>query len=276
MQLLERNSYFKLIAPLKKVTFNNLFARSVIEHCVSGKIYVDDNKKPETFYVIHPYGMSLLFGNWNNKDFNDSFRDYALNLNKTRERHEWMQAFPHDWNAVLNELFKDCIIKSSDNIENKEYGMIELNTRINFQFNKDKYLKNRKNKTSTDYTIFQTDKQVFGEMKGTVVPSHFWDSADDFCKNGVGFSLFYGNKLISTAYSAYIHDHKLELGIETVEEFRGKGFAQSACRALIDFCIENDYEPIWSCRIENTGSYNLALKLGFEPCKEIPYYRLSK
>lgn len=35
-------------------------------------------------------------------------------------------------------------------------------------------------------------------------------------------------------------------------------------------------EPIWSCRLENTGSYKLAQKIGFLPTAEIPYYRLSK
>lgn len=31
-----------------------------------------------------------------------------------------------------------------------------------------------------------------------------------------------------------IHDYQLELGIETVEGFRGKGFAQHTCSTLID------------------------------------------
>ena len=113
-------------------------------------------------------------------------------------------------------------------------------------------------------------------MKGSVVPFYFWDSEDDFLKNGVGFSLFYKDKLSSTAYSSYIHDDKLELGIETVEEFRGKGFAEYTCSALIDYCIENNFEPVWACRLENIGSYKLAQKIGFIPSAEIPYYRLSK
>jgi len=112
-------------------------------------------------------------------------------------------------------------------------------------------------------------------MKGSVAPSSFWDSADDFFENGIGFSLFYENKLASTAFSAFIHDDKLEIGIETIEAFRGKGFVKYVCSSLIDYCLENGYEPIWSCRKENINSYKLAQKLGFEPIKEIPFYRLS-
>jgi RimJ/RimL family protein N-acetyltransferase len=68
----------------------------------------------------------------------------------------------------------------------------------------------------------------------------------------------------------------LEIGIETAEEFRRKGFAEIVCEAIIEYCIANKYEPVWSCRLENSGSYILAQKMGFEPIYKIPYYRLSK
>lgn len=276
MKLLEKEDYNKLTEPFKKVTINNLFARSVIEHKVSGKIFVDNPDSPKTYYVVHPYGMTLLFGESNNVEFNNSFRNYALNINHVRDKHEWMQAFPNNWDNVLNELFNDCLIKSAENKTKKETGIIELNTRVNFKFGHDKYLNFKKTNLAPEIKIVRTDRQIFRDMKGSVVPFYFWDSEDDFLNNGVGFSLFYNGKLASTAYSSYIHDDKFELGIETVEEFRGKGFAEYTCSAIIEYCLENNYEPIWSCRLENIGSYKLAQKIGFIPSAEIPYYRLSK
>lgn len=276
MKLLDKNSYYKLTEPLKKVSINNLFARSVVEQCVEGTIYVDNYDNPQTYYVIHPYGMSLLFGNWQNDEFNSSFKEYALNTVHNRDKHEWMQAYPDNWDSVLNNLFKDCLINSSNNIEKKENGIIELNTRVNFKFNSEKYLNFRKKLDFSNLHIVRTDKIIFNEMKGSVVPLYFWNDSESFLKNGIGFSLFYENKLASTVYSSFIHDKKLEFGIETIEEFRGKGLAQYTCSALIDYCIENNYEPIWACRLENSASYRLAQKLGFEPVLEIPYYRLSK
>lgn len=276
MILLEKKNYYKLTEPLKQVSINNFFARAVVEHSVSGKVYVNDCDNPRTYYVVHPYGISLLFGDWNNEKFNNNFMDYSLNINRIRVKYEWMQAFPNNWDMVLQELFKDCLIKSSDNIENRENGIIELNTRINFKFNIARYLDFKKKNIAADIKIVRTDKQIFKDMKGSVVPSYFGDSADDFTDKGVGFSLSHENKLTSTAYSAFINDNKLELGIETVEEYRGRGFAQYACSALIDYSIENNLEPIWACRLENNSSYKLAQKLGFEPVLEIPYYRLAK
>jgi GNAT superfamily N-acetyltransferase len=187
-----------------------------------------------------------------------------------------MQVFPDDWNHVLKALFNDSLIKSAENKMKKETGIIELNTRVNFTFDYGRYLNFRKTNLVPDLKIIRTDGKIFSAMQGSVVPFYFWKSADDFLENGVGFSLFYKGELASTAYSSFIHDNKLELGIETVEKLRGKGFAEYTCSALIDYCIENNYEPVWACRLENIGSYKLAQKIGFTPSALIPYYRLSK
>jgi GNAT superfamily N-acetyltransferase len=273
MYLLDKADFSKAIGSLRTVAINTLFARFVIERKVSGKIYVDDLNNPATYYVIHPYGMSLLFGDCKNETFNNAFAEYALNKNKPRNAFEWMQAFPYEWNDKLAMLFGDNLVGSKTNTN--ESGVIELNTRVNFKFVLEKYL-NREIKTMSNIEIIRTNEKTFNSMNGTVVPKHFWDNSDDFANNGIGFSLFCNKQLAATAYSAYRHEDKLELGIETVAEFRKQGFAEMVCSALIDYCIENKYEPVWACRLENTGSYILAQKLGFEPTIKIPYYRLSK
>jgi RimJ/RimL family protein N-acetyltransferase len=60
-----------------------------------------------------------------------------------------------------------------------------------------------------------------------------------------------------------------------VEQYRGKGLALHACSALIDYCLEYNYEPVWACRLENYASYKLAQKLGFDPVLYMPYYKLN-
>ena len=113
-------------------------------------------------------------------------------------------------------------------------------------------------------------------MMGSVVPQFFWNNADDFITDGIGYSLIEKDKIAATAYSAFVHGDKLEIGIETVEQFRGKGYAEKVCAKLIDYCLERNIEPIWSCKFENQASFKLAQKLGFEPTIMIPFYRLSK
>ena len=275
MVLLHQNDYDKVLSHVNKVLINNLFARSVVEHKVPGKVFVDNYDNPATFYVVHPYGMSLLFGNSTNPEFNSKFLRYSLNLDKSRNQHEWMQAFPNQWEGVLNDLYSGYLINSQDNADNRETGIIELNTRVLFKFNRSRYLKTKTKVLPDHCHVVFTNERIFNEMTGAVIPKNFWDSYNDFFKTGAGFTVLHNQEIASTAFSAYVIDNMLEIGIESVAQFRGRGFAQVACSALIDFCIENNYEPVWSCRLENRSSLILAEKLGFEVYRKLPYYRLS-
>ncbi len=108
------------------VSINNLFARAVVEKKVCGSIFVNEIECPETFYVIHPYGMSLLFGKSDNYEFNKLFREHALNTKKQRTKFEWMQAFPGTWDIVLKKLFEGNSIQSIANMSKIESGIIEI------------------------------------------------------------------------------------------------------------------------------------------------------
>lgn len=92
---------------------------------------------------------------------------------------------------------------------------------------------------------------------------------------GMGFTAYSPEDCpISTAFAAYVIGNKFEIGIETREEFRGQGYAESVCSHMIDYCLEKGYEPVWGCNSGNTGSWKLANKLGFEEVARRPYYRL--
>lgn len=273
---LPRNSYHLLSESLKEVKVNTLFARFVLEHKVTGKVYVNRQENPSVFYIEHPYGMSLLFGDTGDEAFNRRFLEYALNTDGNRKHYVWMQAWPKTWNDRLDSLLGEKLVQAGNPENEVHKNIVELNTRVNFRFNPDKYRRFRQTLTGKNYEIVRTDEKMYVAMAGSVVPCHFWDSANEFVKSGVGFSLFYEGKLATMAFSAFIFEGLLELGMETFPEYRGKGLAQWACSTLIYYCMEHNYEPIWSCRMENIPSYNLAQKLGFEPTLTLPYYRLSR
>lgn len=275
MKQLDRELYPELIEQVRGVPFNNLFARAVFEKSITGKIYVDNVQYIKTAYIYHPYGMSLLLGENTNILFNRHFKEYALNNEKERKHIEWMQTYPRTWDNTLSELFGCKLISSADCTSDHESGLVELNTRVNFKFNKTAYLSRRTENTNPDIRIAETDRQMYREMKGTVIPKFFWDNEDDFFKNGKAYCLLYKGKLASMAFASFKFENKFELGIETGPEYRGKGLAELVCSMLIGWCLEKNYEPVWACRKENTSSYRLALKLGFHPVLELPYYRLS-
>jgi len=274
MVLLTPTDYYKAANSLNNLPINHLFALSIIEQKVNGKIYADETENPSTFLFVHPYGMSLLTGNKNNEDFNAEFKKYALNSDKSRTKTEWLQAFPALWNKKLSLLFGNSIIPEKENTGIDKASNIELSTRVNFKFDEEKYKAFKASFEFKSHQIVRTTKQLFEEMNGTVVPKYFWNNAGDFYNNAVGYSLLYNGQLASTAFAAFIIGNELELGIETVADYRGKGLALYTCSALIDYCIENNLEPVWACRLENTNSYKTAQKLGFEVSALLPFYKL--
>jgi len=275
MILLNKSEYNKILLPLKEVVINHLFAEAVLLGHANGKVYVDQAMNPTSFYVCHPYGMSLLFGDTRNEKFNIWLLEYALNNLKTRNSYEWLQAFPETWNHIIQTHWKEHLIKQEDNYNLIDEHRIEVNTRVNFKFNKTTYLQFKDKHPLENGSVIRTTDKIFEDMEGSVIPRRFWENSVDFLNRAIAFSVLEGDKVAATAFSAFLIGNQLEIGIETSEGFRGKGYALAACSALIDYCLEFNYEPVWGCKLENTASYLLSQKLGFEPVIYWPFYRLN-
>ena len=275
MILLPVHKYSVLEEQIKEVQRNVLFARSVVEKHLSGIIYVDNVNEPRTSLIAHPYGMLLLMGDSNNIEFNDRFKSYAFNTAKIRAKHEWLITSSPEWDNVLTDLFGGSLIKTPENSGKEASGTIELNGRQNFSFNVQKYAQFEKRTIPEHDLIVKTDAVLFEQMTGSVIPQKFWDNAKDFETNGSGYTLLHNEEIAATAFSAFVHENRLEIGIETVEKYRGNGYAELVCCKLIDKCLESGLVPVWSCRSENTASVRLAGKLGFETTLSFPFYRLS-
>lgn len=277
MILIDKRSYELLLPSLLKVEINHLFARAVLDQKMDGEVYVDDPTCPSTFFVKHAYGMSLLWGDTENESFNSALKSYLLNESGQRGGVEWMQVFPNDWNKKLIELLGAKLILEPDANQvllDSDEKTVAKYTRVNFRFVQEKYAPFRL-KPGSEFQLKKLENGLFEKMKGSVIPTRFWRNQIEFCERGAGFSVVLNGEPVSTAFSAFVHDQMLELGIETLPELHRRGLAPIACSALIDYCLENKLEPVWACRLENIGSFKLAEKLGFEVERMIPYYQLS-
>jgi GNAT superfamily N-acetyltransferase len=278
MKLLRPDYYGKVAGPLDKVLFNTLFARMVVERHIPGTVHVDDTDKPGTFLVKHPYGMSLLFGDSRNEGFNTALKDYMIDA-ASRKGHEWLQVHPNGWKLVVESQLGPGLIKKNTSQDKPAKtsdvpGKVIEYSRVNFRFNETLYRGHATQLKKTPHAIVRTTENMVNDMSGQVIPRYFWWDGENFGRGGIGFSMVIDGQAASTAFVAFTRGRQLEMGIETAEKYRGKGYARYACMALIDYCLANGYEPIWSCRLENTGSFKLALNLGFEPTLYLPYYQL--
>lgn len=262
MKLLSTENYHKVLKPLSAVDFNHFFAKAVVLQHVDGKIFVDNTEQPTVFYIFHPYGMGLLFGDFSNAGFINQFKEYCSNKYKNRTIADWVQVFPYDWNLII------------ENIQ-RENSAVEVYERLNFKLNVEKYLKFRATVQLDLFDIVETDSTLFEQMPGTVVPRFFWNNATEFVERSKGFSLMLNQQPVSTAFASFLIDNVLEIGIQTVVGMHGCGYSALTCCKLIDYCMKNNLEPVWSCKSDNTGSVKLAQKLGFEICRTGSYYKIN-
>ena len=61
----------------------------------------------------------------------------------------------------------------------------------------------------------------------------------------------------------YMSDEVQEIGINTLSDYRGRGYATIACQGSVNEILKNRKVPQWSTNISNIASQKLAEKLGF-------------
>jgi len=275
MYTLPVEEYEKVKGPLREVPINTLFAEAVLKGDVPGTVYADDAETPKVFHIVHAYGMSLLFGDTGNGQFNREFTRYLMNADKTRETHEWMQVYPEVWASRLEEILGDDLIRKDEKTGDGDPGKVVEFTRVNFAFDPVKYSEAAGKRDKPGYEIVPTTPKMYEEIRGSVIPRDFWRNGEQFIEAGGGYTLICDGEAASTAFTSYRIGDQLEIGIETMEKYRGRGFAFWVCAALIDHCLARNLTPDWTCRMENTGSCILAQRLGFVPIRYLHYYRLA-
>jgi len=251
-----------LLETVMKIPFNMLIARSVISDHVDGKVFVDCCEDPKSFYIVHPYGMTYLCGRSDNGEFNAGLSDYFAGKSHTRKRAGWLQAFPRDWDIYMSRLVEE--------------GVATLHSRLNFKFDAGEFNAKYARADASQYDIIPTPTDMLFNISGSVIPKEYWKTPQQAADLAKAFTVMVEGKPVSTAFTSARHDDKLEIGIETLPDYQGKGLAYLACAKLIKYCLDQKLEPVWSCRLENTGSVNLAKKLGFIETLRMPYYHIPK
>lgn len=238
-----------LLDDLERIPMNTLFVRAVVRRSVDGELHADSAQR--AFYAVHPYGMSFLWGEPNREWI-------AARLTRRTARPEWLQVYPNRWVPVVEDVLRTQLAS----------GAAVRSTRVNFTFHPDAY-----RRPSPTGAVVPLTQDMFG-TEGGVVPKHFWRDAQQFFREAGGFAAIVDGNVAAIAFGSFRHRARLEIGIETVEAYRGRGHARVVASALIDACLERGLEPVWACRFENVASYRLALTLGFVPTWFGPYYRL--
>jgi len=276
MRELHDDQYSRTRALVGAVPFNSLFARAVLEKKVRGRVLVDNEADPSVCLVVHKYGMSLLCGDPENRTFNRELKEFLQNDARNGNSAKWLVCFPNAWEGALRTLLGGDLVEEMGRTQGfasteRPSPAVLRTERLNFKFD---------GKPSTapevpaDFVVRRIDSNLYDKIQGTVVPQYFWNSSQEFLAEGIGFSLLAGDQVVSTAFSSFVVEDQLELGVETHPDFRRRGLASFPASALVDYCLSHGYEPVWACRKGNIPSFRLAIRLGFSPSTVLPYYIL--
>ena len=273
MNILPETDYYRIRSKLDEIDFNTYFAEAVLDRKASGIVYVDDLNFPQVGYIVHSYGMSLLFGNHENINFNQWLKQRWLSSDFKQD--EYLQVYPSKWEDTLSSLLSNVIVDCDDTSDELKLAKVVKHVRVNFRFNPVRYESFVKEINWSKYDLREFRFSQFELFKGSVIPRVFWLNEEIFTKYAKAFAIYCEQRPAAVSFASCRDDNVLELGIETNENFRGRGLAKVVCAKLIDYSLEQNLKPVWACRKGNVGSYNLALSLGFEVARELAYYQIK-
>ena len=93
--------------------------------------------------------------------------------------------------------------------------------------------------------------------------NQYWYSIDEFLLSGIGYCCIEDNIVVSLSYSSFISESYYEIGIETLSNYRRKGYAYAAAYAVLEKILLRGMVPFWECSSNNAASVSTADKLGF-------------
>ena len=207
-----------------------------------GEIFVDDIKDPNN--AMLRYKMYVIFGGSGKGDnLTEFFKLVQDEVWFFCPNEIWVENLKNYFNDKLtflnrtkvysNELDINHIRKLKENIP-ENYEIVKLTNELIDCF--DEYFKQRY--------------------------SYYYGHLDKLKEIGFGFCALYNGQIVSVAATVLpMYKKAFEIQINTVPEHQRKGLATVVCAHLIEYSLENGYDPKWDAFTEISAA--LALKLGY-------------
>ena len=234
MKKLSESSYDKVIKAISPLSPGAVYPLSVAGKIQSGDVYVSES----SFFIWHYCGFASLTGGCTAKE-----ADEIYEMMKSGKRR--LVLFSDDEKTVSLFSGKPDIVTER---------------RFFYKFDPERFAEY----PLPDGTgICALTSGNIGDITGRITPAFSWESSDEFLRKGKGFCVTDCGKILSWAFSAAVSGAQVDIGVETDENYRGKGLVSAAASAMIKHILSEGKEPVWACHSENAASRRTAEKLGF-------------
>lgn len=274
MVILQPSQYEQTLSLLKQENIDIVHAQMVLEQKEFGTVYVDTEKNPSSFLIIHMRsGFGILFGKNDNDTFNQDVKNLLLNIGGYSSKFKiFTSKIP--WEATIEGFLGSQLVNNELIVQNGlscSTNNVIKRERVKFSFDQ-KIFESSLTSIPEGFLTERINKDLIERISGSVIPNFSWSSNENFLEHGIGFCLMKNEEIISLAFSAFITRDMIDIGIETAKDYRGKGLGFFPAMEMVKYCIENGYRPIWGCRKDNLASQRLAQKLGFIKELSHPWY----
>lgn len=226
-----------------------------------GVVYVDNSTSPSQAYVEHAFGFSQVLGEFS-RNFEQELERYLLidksfNPNKIRLYAPCLPKF-----LLMPQYDSLCSRRQRFTISSENYSCQQENR-----------YELKKNLTLSRVGL--NNISLIDNKFGVI--SRFWRNSDDFIRRSNAVVVFCEGKPASICYSAAEADHRVEIDVFTLPEYRSLGLAKVAVMEFVSRCFKLSLRPLWDCFTNNSGSMMLCKSVGFIATQApYPFFTINK
>ena len=250
------NERVAAIQPLLDTPIFRLVGSSIILGLTPARVWVDDPLRPNT--VLANEGRNVhLSGATDNDETNRQLAEIFANEIAPECRSRGISFFklhysPEIWSSIIDTIFGPL----EQNVDRRIYCALSDGSSASCP------------PVPTGFALRQIDQQlldskvghldlVFEEILGG------WLSIDTFLERGFGFAMLHGTSVVCWCTSEYVSEERCGMGIETVEDYQGRGIATTVGAQVAKQAKGLGLRPYWDCWEDNKPSIRVAEKLGF-------------
>lgn len=235
------------------INIEKVYPLSILEGIQKGEIYVDNEEAPTAALLWHYCGFANILGEYDER-FIEEITNMMLN---PPEGHSGRMALQTDNDSRLEQM----ILRTPGVVKHERYIFKFAGEKNNIP-----HLPEVKEITTDNYAL----------MKGRIIPTFSWESKEAFLKNGFGYCLIEEGRMLACAFASGVSKDYVDIGVETAEECRGKGYGRIVSAAMVKETLRRGKTPVWDCDIRNEASMRLACSVGFEIIGTHPWYTHEK
>ena len=252
--MIKLTDYGKIEHLLDQIKIEKVYPLSILEGIQKGEIYADNDETPTAALIWHYCGFANILGAYDERFIEETMKM----MQDPPEGHSGRMALQAENDCRL----KVMILKTP---------MVAGYERFVFEFTGEKDIVTQTQGTG----LKEITADNYELMRGRIVPTFSWENKEEFIKNGFGYCVIQDGQMLACAFASGISKDYVDIGVETAEECRGKGYGKIVSAAMVKETLRRGKIPVWDCDTRNEASMKLACSVGFEIAGTHPWYTIE-